>query len=62
MKTKGAEDELREWGERERANGLVDLKFFPGSSSDTLVRDAAEEVCKAAAETLDCEDVTNQRV
>ena len=62
MKTNDAETQLREWVKTERANGLIGLKFFPGSSGDTLLRDAAEAVLKVAMGAVDCEDVTGQRI
>lgn len=52
-------DKLTQWTEEEKKQGLVDIKFFPGSSNQATV----EEVSRSVYEALtgkDSIDITNE--
>ena len=52
-------EKLTQWAEEEKKQGLVDIKFFPGSSNQATV----EEVSRSVYEALtgkDSIDITNE--
>jgi hypothetical protein len=52
-------EKLRKWSEEERKKGLVDIKFFAGSSNQVSVEDAARSVYEALT-SKDRIDITHE--
>jgi len=52
-------EKLKAWAETEKAKGLFDIKFFPGTDRQVSIEEAAR-VAREALESDDYIDITNE--
>jgi hypothetical protein len=53
-------EDLRRWFEAERERGLVDVKFYPGTERDAVVRDAASDAVDVLRADVEANDVSDE--
>lgn len=53
-------ERLRQWFEKEKANGLKDVKFFPGEKDDVSIEQAAERVLEVVTKSDESVDITDE--
>ncbi len=47
MKIKSAQEQLNNWFEEERKKGLVDMKFYPGNTSQSSIESFSKCILSA---------------
>ncbi len=54
-------DQLREWFVKEKANGLLDIKFYPGARQDLSIEDIAKDILDVVTGQFESIDITAEQ-